>query len=526
MADAPLFQDEHLARHPNDHGPDIAVRCTARRRPAGRGPRWDARPAMSPEVLVFVFGAISTEAIALVFFLKWMLDERRSFDLAWTAGLACYGLGIACITVEVATGSRFPGDVATLLFWGFVVLMTFGNLAFQGRRVPVAALSAAALVLAAASIYANLSAAPAGIAIFGTISALLYLWTGWVLRRLPAIGTLALGIFSLRALMLLVRPFIAATPLLLPFSIASFTVNFLVGMTLLAGSLFHSRQILLASRQRLREANAALLAHEAELQDSNRLLEEQALHLERLGGDYARALERAQTANRAKDSFISNMNHEFRTPLNAVMGFSELIRTVAERKGHGEIKEYADYVHEGGSAMLRNVNRILEFIALDSEERPTEAATFDPRAAIRSEIRALDEMIRVKHLEIVTLLDESPATWAGDERGFRTIIDELLRNALKAAPEASAVTVTAAGDGDEFLVQIADAGGGLSDAFLATVGSSFNISEPVLHRGGDKQGVGLGLCIAARYAKLMGGALSFDRNQPCGTVARVVLPAA
>jgi signal transduction histidine kinase len=482
--------------------------------------------SMSADILVFLFGAISTCSVALVFGLKWQLDGRRVYDLAWTGALACYGVGIGLVTAHMATGSRVAADLATALFWVFAGLMVFGNLAFEGRRVPSLAVSVVALACAAISILFHLAESPHGIAIFGIVSAVLFLWTGWVLRRLPSIGRFALAIFALRALLLLVRPFLVGTPLILPFSIGSYTVNFLMGATLVAGSLFYSRQQLLASKERLRETNAALLAHEAELKETNWLLEEQALRLERLGSDYATALERAEQANRAKDSFISNMNHEFRTPLNAVLGFSELVRQIAEQKGESRMKEYADYAFEGGQAMLRNVNRILEFVALDSGDRQADLAPFDPRAAIQAEIRALADMAKAKRLQIVAQLDESPDAWAGDERGFRAIVDELLRNALKAAPDSSAVTVRVAAQDEELLLQIADTGNGLSDAFLSSVGESFNIHEHVLHRGGETQGVGLGLCIAARYAKLMGGALRLDRNQPQGTVARVVLSAA
>src|SRR6185369_15603844 len=88
------------------------------------------------------------------------------------------------------------------------------------------------------------------------------------------------------------------------------------------------------------------------------------------------------------------------------------------------------------------------------------------------------------------------------------------------------VVVHLGGDDRELMVPIVDSGSGLSDKFLRTVGDLFNISENVLSRGGAKQGVGLGLSIAARYARLMGGALTLERNQPNGTIARVLIAAA
>jgi signal transduction histidine kinase len=481
---------------------------------------------MSPDLLVFSFGAISTGAIALVFGFKWVLDGRRFFDLAWTGAMLSYALGIASLTLKIGSGAAAAGYAATVLFWTFVALMTMGNLSFAGRRVPWRAILAAAAVVTAVSLTIRLQDSNYGYAFIGAVTAGLYLWTGWVLRRLPMIGAFAFGIFALRATMAVVRPMFVGTPLLIHYSVGSFTLNFIVGAVLLAGSLCHSRELLVASKRKLHESNAALVAHEAELQETNRLLEEQAIRLERLGSDYAAALQRAEQANRAKDSFIANMNHEFRTPLNAVLGFTELIQAEAAGHGYGKINEYSGYAHDAGRTMLRNVDRILTFVALDSGERPIESQCFQPKPSVRHVVDALNALAARRGVAIALDIDRGPEVWRGDERAFRAIVDELLRNAVMAAPQGTAVRVLLAGDDGELMLRIVDSGSGLSDKFLRTVGDLFNISEHVLSRGGAKQGVGLGLSIAARYARLMGGTLTLERNQPSGTIARILLSAA
>jgi signal transduction histidine kinase len=481
---------------------------------------------MSPDILVFSFGAISTGSIALVFGFKWVLDGRRFFDLAWTGAMLSYSTGIACLTFKIATGAAAAGYAATLLFWTFVALMIMGNLSFAGRQVPWRAISIAAAIVAAISFAVGLQDSHWGFPVIGAVTAVLYFWTGWVLRKLPMIGSFAFGIFALRAAMALARSMFIGTPFLIHYSVASFTLNFMVGAVLLAGSLCHSREMLLASREKLRRSNEALVGHEEELQETNRLLEEQAVRLERLGSDYAKALQRAEQANRAKDSFIANMNHEFRTPLNAVLGFTELIQSDAEGKGDTKISEYSGYAYDAGRLMLRNVDRILTFVALDSGQRAIENQSFQPRQSVSHVIDALKDLASRRGATIVPEIDHCPEAWCGDEKAFRTIVDELLRNALKAAPEDTPVVVHLAGDDHELMLRIVDSGPGLSDKFLRTVGDLFNISEHVLSRGGAKQGVGLGLSIAARYARLMGGTLTLERNKPTGTVARVLLSAA
>jgi signal transduction histidine kinase len=480
---------------------------------------------MSPDILVFSFGAISTGSIALVFAFKWVLDGRRFFDLAWTVAILAYALGIGCLTFRIGTGAVAFGYAATVLFWTFVAFMIMGNLAFTGHRVPWRAISIAAAIVTAVSLAIRLQDLDWGFTFIGAVTAVLYFWTGWVLRRLPVIGSFAFGIFALRAAMALVRPMFIGTPFLIHYSIASFTLNFVVGAVLLAGSLCYSREMLMASKAKLRRSNAALVAHEEELQETNRLLEAQAVRLERLGSDYATALQRAEQANRAKDSFISNMNHEFRTPLNAVLGFTELIQAEASAHGYGKITEYSGYAHDAGRLMLRNVDRILTFVALDSGQRAIENQSFQPRDSLGRVVEALNDFAMRRGVTLTLECDRAPDAWCGDERAFRAIADELLRNAAKASPSGASVIVQLAGDDRELMLRIIDSGPGLSDKFLRTVGDLFNISENVLSRGGAKQGVGLGLSIAARYARLMGGTLTLERNKPSGTIARVLLAA-
>ena len=480
---------------------------------------------MSPDILVFSFGAISTGSIALVFAFKWVLDGRRFFDLAWSGAMLSYGLGIGFITFRIATGAPAAGYAATILFWMFAALMVMGNLSFAGHKVPWRGIATGAAIVTAVSCAIRLQDLNWSYAFIGTVTAVLYLWTGWVLRRLPMIGSFAFGIFAVRAAMALVRWLFIGTPFLIHYSVASFTLNFVVGAVLLAGSLCHSRELLVASREKLRRSNEALVAHEHELEETNRLLEEQAIRLERLGSDYAAALHRAEQANRAKDSFISNMNHEFRTPLNAVLGFTELVQAEAASHGYGKVTEYSAYAHDAGRMMLRNVDRILTFVALDSEERPSENQSFQPRQSVCRVIEALNEFALRGGATIALDADRCPEVWSGDETAFRAIVDELLRNAIKAAPAGTRVVVHLDGDAHELMLRIVDSGPGLSEKFLRTVGDLFNISENVLSRGGAKQGVGLGLSIAARYARLMGGTLSLECNRPHGTIARVLLSA-
>jgi signal transduction histidine kinase len=481
---------------------------------------------IDPNALVFAFGAISTATIGLVFLFKYWVADRQTYDRDWALAHLLFAAAIALAAVQYGDGAAWPGITGVIVFWAFFGKMVQANAAFSGRSSVGRPLLVFCTALTALSLALGLYHVDSGLLFFAIVSAALFLWTGFIFRKLPQVGTLIFLAFTVRAVLVLVRPYFVDSPHLFLFSIASFTSSFAVGAMLLAGSLMRSRDTVLKSQRELFQANAELTAREVELQETNRLLEEQAIRLERLGSDYAVALQRAEQANRAKDSFISNMNHEFRTPLNAVLGFTELIQVDASSNGYGKITEYSGYAHDAGRMMLRNVDRILNFVALDSGERPIEDQSFQPRQSICRVIESLTALAARRSATVESEMDHCPDVWCGDEKAFRAIVDELLRNAIMAAPEGTRVVVHLDGDDHELMLRIVDSGTGLSDKFLRTVGDLFNISEHVLSRGGAKQGVGLGLSIAARYARLMRGSLTLERNKPTGTIARVLLAAA
>jgi signal transduction histidine kinase len=485
---------------------------------------------MSVNALLLTFGAISNSAIGLAFLLKWFLDGRRRHDLAWAVAIESFAISNVFAGQQYGHGSVPAGVFAIIFFATFVSSMIAANLEVNGRTVGLRTILGLAAGLAAAALLAGLHDNPAGFAVFTTVGAIVFLWTGWTLRDLPQIGTLVLVLFLARAGFLGFRPLIPDGPWRIPVSLAAQLVTFLAGFTLLAGSVLRSRDLLQASDAALRRSNADLVMRDQELSESYERLQEQTRRLEELTADYVTALDRLERANQAKDAFIANMNHELRTPLNAILGFTDLIRqqapqAVATQAGATLLADYAGYAHEGGQAMLRHVNRILEFVALESGQRALDSEPFDPAALAAMEIAALRDAAAAKRLTITSDTSQAPQAWPCGERGFRTVLDELLRNAVKAAPDDSTVVVRVAGAGTtELTLEVSDAGRGLPRGFLASVGEGFNIGEHVLSRGGEQQGVGLGLGIVARYVKLMGGRLEMVPNQPRGTIARIVVP--
>src|SRR4051812_42661991 len=161
---------------------------------------------MTPDALVFTFGAISTGAIGLVFVVKWLLDGRHLYDFAWAAATLAFALGIGCIAFQYAYQSDPAGVAVVLLFWSFAVLMAVGNFAFVGSKPRIILLVMAGAGCTAGSFAIGAYEPHVALAVFSPTAAVIFAWTGWVFRTLPVIGRFAFGLFIVRAVLLLLRP--------------------------------------------------------------------------------------------------------------------------------------------------------------------------------------------------------------------------------------------------------------------------------------------------------------------------------
>jgi signal transduction histidine kinase len=457
---------------------------------------------MDQNALAYLFGGIGAGTVGFAFLYKWVGEDRRDYDGAWAAAHLTLALAILLGAVNAGYHSALFGTLIAFIFWHYVAFSVLGNLRFVGRPCPVWAAIAGAAICGAVGLAIGLNSMRGSMFVYVSVLSLIEIWTAFILRREPQLGRALFVILLFRALIVNVRPWAMETPYILHYSILSFTSAFLAGLALLTASLLRSREALLSSRRELEHANQELA---------------------RLNSGYANALRRAESANRAKDSFIANINHEFRTPLNAIIGFAKLMRMDAEGEDRAKLKEYAAYVDEAGNGLLSRIKRILEYVAFDSGDRSVEREPFRPREVLEREIATLAEALAAKRVGVAIDEDGAPRSCIGDPRAFATIAQELLSNAVKFAPDGSTIRIAIRGEGDTLAISFADQGPGLPAGFLKTIGERFNILQPVLNRGGEVQGLGLGLSLAKRVSDVLGGRLEFSANTPSGTVATLTL---
>ncbi|MDG2523344.1 HAMP domain-containing sensor histidine kinase [Caulobacter segnis] len=225
-----------------------------------------------------------------------------------------------------------------------------------------------------------------------------------------------------------------------------------------------------------------------------------------------------------KRSFLRMVSHELRTPLNAIIGFSEILSSeLYGPLGQPQYQEYAKLVHESGHRLLRLVNQILEIARLEGHVvdltlAPEALAPALDQAAepVRAELAA-----RGARLEVIGVGPELEVR--ADPRGLRTIIGNLLQNAMAHCPSGAPVIVRAERDGDMIELSIEDCGDGVDPLDIPRLLRPFEQGESTLSRAAE--GAGLGLPIVQLLCDAMGGTLRIVSAKGEGLKAVVRLPA-
>lgn len=245
--------------------------------------------------------------------------------------------------------------------------------------------------------------------------------------------------------------------------------------------------------------------------------------------DAIQARENAQRANQAKSEFLSIMSHEFRTPINAVMGFSEIMLS-EHPQADWEYAQEARLVHDAGKTLLAMVNSIFEYIALEDADWSAHAESCDIASLMREVCDAYAAKARDKGLSIrIEAQAECGQAWASPCR-IHEVIKILVGNAMDVTVSGEVVmncrALTQEEDGesrDYWLLSVRDTGPGVPSGCEESVFEAFRQGADSLTR--VHQGIGLGLAIAKRIVEAYGGRIWYEAAPGGGALFQFTLPA-
>ena len=218
----------------------------------------------------------------------------------------------------------------------------------------------------------------------------------------------------------------------------------------------------------------------------------------------------AEQANKAKSLFLASVSHEFRTPLNAVIGMSDMLR---DTKLNAEQLDMTQTIRGSARALLAQINDILNYSRIEAGQMPDQAVDFDLHSVVGQIRSMLVAQAKEKGVRLsLHVAPDTPFMLNGNSRALHDVLTNLTANAVKFT-ERGNITIAAAmlerKDGSARIrFEVTDTGIGIAEAAREKIFQSFTqADETIVDRFG---GTGLGLAIVKQLVERQGGAIGVD----------------
>ena len=233
--------------------------------------------------------------------------------------------------------------------------------------------------------------------------------------------------------------------------------------------------------------------------------------------DLIESRDRAEASDRLKSNILNNLSHEFRTPLTAILGFSEIIRA----EGPKDLHEFTMEIDRGGNRLMRTLDSLLELSKIEADRTAEETELLDANRFTRELVEGFRSRAGSKGLALSFEPEKADVEVELNRSAVRVVVQNLIDNAIKFTEEGE-VTVRVERTGDELVVRVRDTGIGMRDEFLPHMYDAFVQESDGYTR--SFEGCGLGLTVAKRLIELMGGTIQVETELGAGSDFAVAFP--
>ena len=231
----------------------------------------------------------------------------------------------------------------------------------------------------------------------------------------------------------------------------------------------------------------------------------------------------AEFATRSKSSFIANLSHEFRTPLNAVIGFSEMMLEGMVGEMNPRQKEYTTDIYKSGRYLLGLIGTVLDISKIEANKLELHDEVVDMAELIDYVVEIISGAYHNDPVSITKEVMEGLPRVQGDQTMLTEVLTNLVGNPVKYSPDGGEVAVKAIINGTgEMKIIVADQGIGIPKDEIETVLQPFGRTEQSRQRKID--GTGLGLPLTKGLIEAHGGKLHIESDLGQGTTITVRLP--
>jgi PAS domain S-box-containing protein len=230
------------------------------------------------------------------------------------------------------------------------------------------------------------------------------------------------------------------------------------------------------------------------------------------------ALLNAETANRAKSEFLARMSNELRTPLNSIIGFTQVMQRDNCNQGQ---RRYLDIINSNGQHLLGLINDVLEMSKIEAGKVKLNETIFDLHSVLDEIEESMAQLSNAKNLNLIfTRAPSVPQCITADERKMRQVLLNLLSNAVKFTLQGT-VKLHAAYENEKLSFEVSDTGVGIAAEEINNLFEAFIQSS-----SGKKiqQGTGLGLSVSRSFVQLMGGEIKVKSKVNQGSVFSFTIP--